>query len=81
MNKEVVIVEIIRNHSSPFSWYANLAGERFEVYDLWRDSFVLVEDYDRGHNATWRHIAKQDCVSIMKGIQGTITTGCEDASA
>jgi hypothetical protein len=48
-------------------WYRNLIGEEFEtdnaggIYD-----FIVWEDYSKGHESTWRHISKKDCVVIER---------------
>ena len=41
----------------PTHWYAECVGLKFEVYELGTD-YVLCEDYDRGGDASWRHISK-----------------------
>ena len=43
-------------------WYEGLEGETFEVYDNHGRDFILVEDYDLGHDALWLHIDTEDCV-------------------
>ncbi len=47
----------------PAAWYAKLTGHTFDVYDD-RKVFLLKEDYDRGHDAIWRYIAKEDCEEV-----------------
>lgn len=46
----------------PLAWYYDLISyiPVFEVIE-WGEKYVLKEDYDRGHNAYWRHILKEDC--------------------
>lgn len=49
---------------SATAWYASAIGREYEVYDCWKNDFVLSEDYDLGHKAMWRHILKSDCKVI-----------------
>ena len=54
-------------------WYRHLIGHEFDVdnaggiYD-----YVLWEDYCAGHNRSWRHISKQDCIIVPNNEQTTL---------
>jgi hypothetical protein len=43
-------------------WYTDLEGVTFEVYDNYGKDYILVEDYDLGHDHYWRHIDRDGCV-------------------
>lgn len=44
-------------------WYKDLIGQKFNVLDnVGRKDYILSEDYDKGHNAIWRHIDKEDTI-------------------
>lgn len=59
---EQVTVQITKAEL-PTYWYAGLEGETFVVYKDRRD-YILKEDYDRGHEAVWRHIPFGDCEEV-----------------
>lgn len=54
--------------STPTWWYNDLIGEEFETNNVGGSygDFVVWEDYCQGIDATWRHIAQEDCVVIER---------------
>lgn len=50
----------------PSYWYAELAGQIFEVVDDGPfDDYILKEDFDKGPPAMWRHILKSDATVLL----------------
>jgi len=46
-------------------WYASAIGQEFDVVEgAGNYEHVLLEDYEKGWNYTWRHIDKKDCVVV-----------------
>lgn len=53
-------------------WYKNLIGQEFDVDNAGGNyDYILWEDYCRGHNGTWRHISKADCVIVEPDMSPT----------
>lgn len=65
---KVLQIRILKSSGS-YYWYANLIGVILFVYDNKRD-YILKEDYDRGMNAPWRHIDKEDAEIVETFITG-----------
>lgn len=61
---ETLLVKIT-SCKEPLAWYADLIGEVFKVYDRGSD-YVLCEDYDRGYSTLWRHINKDECLTVQQ---------------